>query len=165
LDRRKQKLELSINWMHRDVPRRSQVAVYQSAYLLMFHYFGYEFVYHRHSATLREQFEKPEEAICDLHVAAVESASTIEFDRNYAIMIPRAIPVFLARLRLRPKQGTPRVVAVALPGPDNTGLSEVREGDFTGPTIRYNRERLLETPHYMHKLWSYVREGGRARRA
>jgi hypothetical protein len=31
-----------------------------------------------------------------------------------------------------------------------------------GPIISYNRKRLLDTPHYMHKLWIYVRQGGRA---
>jgi hypothetical protein len=111
--------EITPRWL--DKPSRVTAALYQSGYLLMFAYFGYEVVNDPRYARLREQIIKPDEEILPpvFSMPPMKWAEK-ELPESHGIMIvkepsPYIMPVF----RFRPNGGLERVIGIRLPGLDD----------------------------------------------
>jgi hypothetical protein len=149
----------TIRYDHR--PRQAEAALYQSAYLLMFSYFGYEFVTHSHFAELRERVLHPEESgwKTRIIIPGDDVLAGFMLTRSYAVMFvcqPSAVLVFL---RLHPKTGRDRVLAVVLAGLDTPLLPAGKWERFKGCIAPYSPDQVLKTKFYMRKLWLFTHRG------
>lgn len=132
----------SIQPRYRNRPNRVSAALYQSAYLLMFAYFGYEFVYDERYAKLREQILKPDEDILPASFDLPPEAwanDTVPVTQPHAIMLAKEPASFIMPIfRLRPHGGCERVIGVPLPGLDNTTWPTPRpKGKVKGVLVRF----------------------------
>lgn len=145
---------------YRHQPAEVKAAVYQSALLLMFHYFGYEFLVHRHFTPLREQVAHPEKEILPSKIAqpTFDFANAALEKKECAVMFVEDPPVILTILRFCPKGGTEKTFAVVLPGLDNTDVSSLEYRSGRGSLIPYQPEMLYETKWYLNKLWKHTRK-------
>lgn len=96
----------------------SRVALLRSAYLLMFQKFGYSYVLHDNLARLRQQFEKPNEAI--VTGRPVVSLSPDSFPRSTVVVVtePAGFNAFLPVLVFRTAGGSRWAFGVFMPGLD-----------------------------------------------
>jgi hypothetical protein len=142
-------------------PRRVAVALYQSAYLLLFSYFGYEFALHPHFAPLREQFADPENSTLRTTFPDLSGDSVPSLLRGapYAVMFLREpAPAILAVLRLRPKKsGQERRLGVVLPGLEDPAFPALEGTRFRGGLIPYRPEVLARSMKFMQWSWQKTR--------
>jgi hypothetical protein len=150
-------IELSLPYRHQ--PRRVEAALYQSAFLLMFAHFGYEFVLHPHFAQLREQIRRPEEGTWRTRIVipSENSVTALLGTRDHAVMFLRQPSAILTFLRLHPRGGRPRVLAVVLPGLDGPALPPGNWMSFEGGIVPYIPEALLRVKFFLFKLWRHTR--------
>ncbi len=145
---------------YRHQPSEVKAAVYQSAFLLMFSYFGYEFLFHPHFCSLREQVVHPEKDIFPsvFPVLSDTSAATIHKDRPYAVVFANDPPVILVLLRMRPKGGISRSFVVVLPGLNDPVVPAHKFADFQGIAIAFRPELLGKTGSTFRQMWAYTRK-------
>jgi hypothetical protein len=159
-------VEFSITPDYDHRPAEIEAAVYQSAFLLMFSYFGYEFAFRPCYQPLREQVLRPEENIWKTRIVlpSEEDARSMLRQQRQAVVFLREPPGILAVLRLRRPldrrrrrpEGLERVFAVVLPGPDGSP-PEVRRGEtFSGSIIPHQPEALVSTRFHLLRTWNTV---------
>jgi hypothetical protein len=143
------------------LPRHIEAAIYQSAYLLMFRQFGYEFVSHPHFAKMRERIVNPKETTWKTPIMIPgEGTVALLGEQSYAIMLIREPSSIMALLRFRRKEGQQKVLAVFLPGLDSPDVPTPPSGSFQGDVIGHPPEVFLETQWSLHQLWHYLRQQG-----
>jgi hypothetical protein len=151
-------VEFSLSIRHRHEPKRLEAAVYQSAFLLMFSHFGYEFAAHRQYIPLRRRITKYDlESWRTIILDVVEeSVEPILGTQNHAVLFHRKPPIIVAMLRMRPRGGRSRVLGVVLPGPDSELIPEFSSNVVEdGHPVIY-RPHLLKTRGYLRALWRHV---------
>jgi hypothetical protein len=150
-----------ISWTARKRPTEVGAAIYQSAYLLMFAYFGYDFVFPSPFGKLREHIVRPKEISWPGHINDLipNSVSAILGQRDAAVMFVREpIPCLSAILRFRPRDGEERTLGVLLPPPetDEEQIPTIEQGKLNGVSVPYRPEILSTRPHYFAGLWKHV---------
>ena len=147
----------------RNRPSRVSAALYQSAYQLMFAYFGYEFVFDDRYAKLREQILKPDE---DILPALFDVPPDAWADKMIPANLPHGVmfvkepssfimPVF----RLRPNGGRDRIVGVPLPGLDDPAWpAPGPKGKVKGVIVRFRIENDDGTRPAFRELWDQARK-------
>jgi hypothetical protein len=150
-----QEVEFSLTPDYDHRPGPVCAAMYQSAYLLLFSYFGYEFVLNPTFALLREQILRPQEDIWQTRIIIVteESAFRLLGTHRQAVIFGFDPLVIAAVLRLRPGNGRERVLAVLLPGLTNASLPVGDLPTLHGIVIPYRPDALLNNKFYLAKLW------------
>ncbi len=153
---------VSMDYQHR--PSHAKATLYQSAFLLMFNYFGYEFVLHPHFAPILQGIHNPEAGIWKTRFPVIPEAfaSSLLGIRDHAIVFLREpVAAILIVLRLQPrkggKKGQRRVLGVLLPGLDSDSLPTEDLRDFKVSVVRLNPENLLRTKFSLRKTWNLVK--------
>jgi hypothetical protein len=128
----------------------------------MFTYFGYEYVLDPNVAALREQLMNPTVDAWKTQIAFVSnlSDSVWSSSQKCGVMFLREPRAVLALLRLTPKSGQSRTLAVVLPGFEQPFDLTVPVGDFNGKVIPYAPDALVDTKWYGHMLWRWVQGVG-----
>lgn len=123
---------------YRNKPSRVSAALYQSAYLMMFAYFGYDVVRDPRYAKLREQISKPDEDILPAEFnMPPEAWADVMLPRDHGIMMVKEPASFIMPVfRLRPKDGRSRVIGVPLPGLDDIAWPACPKGKVKGVIAR-----------------------------
>lgn len=107
-------------------------AVCQSAYLLMFKYFGYDFARNPLYNFILDQVSHPDDAALSGNILVLSSEIATQFleDKQAAVVFVREpVRAVLAVLRFRSPGAIDQVLAVGMPGPDESPLTEL---DLTG---------------------------------
>jgi hypothetical protein len=134
----------SIELRYRKNPSRVSAALYQSAYLLMFAYFGYEFMFDPRFEKLREQIRKPDEAILpgSFDVPPDDWADNTLKPYPHGVLLVKQPSAFIMPVfRLRPDQGRSRVVGVPLPGLDDANWPSLGpRGHVKAVVVRFRPE-------------------------
>ncbi len=149
---------LLLPW-HHDRPRRVEVAIYQSAFLAMFSHFGYEFVFQRQFKSLRDQLLCPDEVIwkSKMLVPAEDTASFFLENRKHCVVFVRQpVRAILVFLRMKPKEGRQRDLAVLLPGLEDPANLDIDLKAFEGTLIPYSKEALVTLKFYFQHIWQEV---------
>jgi hypothetical protein len=148
--------ELTAKFRHR--PREVEAAIHQSAYLLLFRYFGYEFVAHPQYAQMREGIRNPAHAVWpdDILVMSEASSDAVLGKHNHAVLFINDPPAIMALMRLRPRGGRPRAFGVVLPGLDSPTVPDVPM-TFQFKAIPYCPEALVSIPNYLSMAWQETR--------
>ena len=146
----------------RNQPSRVSAALYQSAYLLMFAYFGYDFVFDDRYRKLREQILKPDEEILPATFDVPPEAwadAMISCSQPHAVMFVKEPTSFIMPIfRLRPKSGRERVVGVPLPGLDDTAWpNSGPRGKVKGVLVRFRIERDDGARPSFRELWEQAK--------
>ncbi len=113
-------------------------AVCQSAYLLMFRWFGYDFARNPQYNFVREQIFRPDSDVAaTILELSVDDAEGFLDGKQAAVVFTRGpMQAILAVLRFRSPGGREQVLAVAMPGPGEDMLSSVNLSGITyGPLI------------------------------
>jgi len=150
------RITLAVRYDHR--PNRVRAAFCQSAFLLLFAYFGYEVFRHPHLGPLWNRIGRPDEDGWqpDIIIAGDEAPAMLG-KRDHALLFLREPSAILALLRLRPKSGNKRILAVLLPGLDSpTTPSNMKT--FKGGIIPYRPQMLIETKGYLELMWHVTRK-------
>lgn len=152
--------ELSINLNVRDDfhIRRSEIAIYQSAFLLMFRHFGYEYVLNPRVAELREQLLRPDEHIWSVLIKVTTnlSPSVLPENRSCAVMLLPNPPAAVAILRLRSRNGPPKILGVPMPWlQKQPHVTDLDLKKISGSVINY-KPRALMQKWFAHWLWNNV---------
>jgi hypothetical protein len=150
-----------ISWTARKRPNEVGAAIYQSAYLLMFAYFGYDFVFPSPFGKLREHILKPKDVVWPGRINDLDPniISNMLGQSDSAVMFVRKpVPCISTFLRFRPREGVERIVGVLLPRPESneTEIPIVKQGQLSGTVVPYRPEVLRTRPHYFDGLWRYV---------
>lgn len=160
LDAPSTKIAAQIMPRSRNRPNRVSAALYQSAYLLMFAYFGYDVVNDLRYAKLREQILRPDEDILQAEFdMPPEAWANKELPDNHGVLIvkepePFIMPVF----RLRPVGGRSRVIGVRLPGLDNTTWPRPRpKGRVKGVVVRFRRAKDDGSRLALREVWEQAK--------
>lgn len=114
-----QELKVIFPWFR---PGWCCAAICQSAYLLMFKYFGYDFARRPGYNFIRDQVFHPDEAYQaeNIVVLAPEVAQQFLEGKQAAVVFVREpMQAILAVMRFRSPGGIDQVLAVAMPGPDD----------------------------------------------
>jgi hypothetical protein len=140
----------------------ARLAIYQTAYLLMFRYFGYEYILDPNVAVVREQLMNPTADTWNTQIAVVSNLSDTVWKsgKTCAVMFLREPRAVLVLLRLQPKSGQARTLGVVMPGFERPYDLLVPIGDFNGKVIPYAPDALLDTKWYGHQLWRWVQGVG-----
>ncbi|HEX4613286.1 MAG TPA: hypothetical protein VH092_34180, partial [Urbifossiella sp.] len=110
----------NISWLLRSRRREANAAVYQSAYLLMFSYFGYDFAFRGQYERLREQILLPERSSWPGHITVLPNdpwAGRLGRRAGAVLFVREPEPCVAVLLRFRPLGGRDRVFCVLLPAP------------------------------------------------
>jgi hypothetical protein len=162
-------VQFHVTTAYRHRPHLVKAALYHSAYLVMFAYFGYWFVCHPHFAPLRDRIANPEQEnwrspmfIDDRIARSIpmqqQQRAAVVFLRN-----PSAILVVLHlqhRDRAKRLVGIERVVAVMIPGLDSPDLPTGKQNGFDGSIVPYSPRKLLHKTSYLHSAWRYITRSG-----
>ncbi len=132
-------------------------AVCQSAYLLMFHYFGYDFARHKTYETLRQQVLNPDERIWNGNIWMLSEATAAEIlqGQQAAVAFTRKpTQSILGVLRFVLGEGIPRVLAVVLPGPGEPHIMEAEMQTFTPAVVPYEPQFMGTTARFYQWRWN-----------
>jgi hypothetical protein len=142
---------------------RCWAAVCQSAYLLLFRHFGYDFARHPTYSPLREQVIRPDEQVPtrNIHVLGADTAARILEGSQAAVMFVREpVRALLAVLRFRSPGGVDQVLGVLLPGPGEPDLPRLDLQTFSGEIVPYEPELMAEQQGYFWLRWHHWIEHG-----
>jgi hypothetical protein len=157
-------LRWNISWSAPHRPRQVTAAIYQSAYLLMFAYFGYDFVLFRPEYDpLRQQILRPDEAIWPGRILVMNSPSarSLTGEREVAVVFVREpSPAVLVILRFRPAEGGEQFLAVPLPPPGESAVPHFDLGTVSGAVIPYQPDAITHGRGYYTRQWRSVRPSG-----
>jgi hypothetical protein len=156
-------VQFSVTPAYRHQPQLVTAALYHSAYLVMFAYFGYDFVFHPHFTPLRERVAKPDDQNWRSPMFVDdEVARSFPIQQRTAVVFLGKPIAILVVLRLQhkdrrgSKDGRERVVAIALPGLDCPELPTGRQNNLKGGIVPYCPERLLRRGSYLHAAWRQI---------
>lgn len=152
--------EYKLHWSVRHKPHHFAAAVFHSAYLRLFHHFGYEFIAAcPQYDNLRRQIFSPEEPVWSGLINVVSPSDLARTGQKSAVFFFREpVPCVGVWLRFKPKEGLERGMGVLLPAPDSDGeVPRIERGQFRSKTIVYQRERLAR-PHSFTSLWWQVQQ-------
>lgn len=156
----------TFRWSVRHRPGRIGAAIYQSAYLMMFAHFGYDFAFRDQYEPLRQQIFHPDEAIWPgrVFVLSADDFRSPLLRREGAVMFVRQPePCVAVLLRFHPPEGRERVLGVLLPGPeaDDGRVPLLEPGPLDGAVVPYRPEVLASRTHHFAELWRRVQVPGR----
>lgn len=142
----------------RHQPKRVTAALYQSAYLLMFAYFGYDVVFDERFAKLREQILKPDDEILPAAFPVPPdewAAQNLNAERPHAIMfVKEPASEIRAMFRMQPLDGLPRVLSIRLPGLDDPQWPTApANGHTKGVLVRFRPENDDGARPTLRDLW------------
>jgi hypothetical protein len=144
--------------------RRPELAIYQSVYLTLFAYFGYELLWQGFLDDMRRQLLQPEEDIwrAQIAVAGEVSPEALPDGRPFSIMFLREPhPALLVILRMRPREGQASTLIVVLPSPDGTVPPMLQIDRLLDGDIVPFRPGLLATERcLLGRMWQHVRAAG-----
>lgn len=160
-------VQWNMSWSVYERPGEVAAAYYQSAYLLMFAYFGYGFAFNDQYELLRQQIISPRKSIWPGRINVVQSPQLLEQlgNRECGVVFVRAPePCVAVLLRFRPKSGVEKLVAVLLPRPDSDGLNvpHLEFGSLTGSLIPYRQEKISAGRNYFSWLWRHTQQQQKA---
>jgi hypothetical protein len=147
----KRSFEFSLTPQYRHEPRRTEAAMYQSAYLLMFSYFGYEFAFHPQFQPMRERIVCPgnEGWKTEIAVLSDEVGNAVLGSRHQGVLFLYEPPALVAVLRMCPKEGRKkgrsRVFGVVLTGCDFSSADKVEGKTIKGGIVPYSPEALIDS--------------------
>lgn len=156
----------TLRWRMGNRPGRIGAAIFQSAYLMMFAYFGYDFALRDQYEPLRRQILRPDEAIWPGRVFTVPTDEARQLQRREGgvLFVRRPEPCVAVLLRFQPKGGgRERVLGVLLPSPEagDGRLPLVEPGPFDVSIVEFRPDVLPSRPHYYTDLWRRVQADGR----
>lgn len=156
----------TVRWSVRNRPGRVGAAIYQSAYLMMFAYYGYDFAFRTQYETLRQQILQPDEAIWPgrINVFPLDEVGGQLVRREGTIMFVREPePCVAVALKFQPAEGRERILGVLLPGPesDDGRVPTFESGSLNGSVVPYRPEVLPMRPRDFLGLWHWVQARGR----
>ena len=120
-------------------------AVCQSAYLLMFKYFGYDFARNHRYNFIRDQIFLPDGAERAGHILVLPAPIAEQFlEGNQAavVFVRQPMRAILAVLRFRSPGGTDQVLAVGMPGPDEPPLTGIDLADAVYSPVSNDPDRM-----------------------
>jgi len=140
-------------WCYHRIPELL-AAIYQSAYLLMFSHFGYEFVSHSHYGPMRERILHPinDTWQVTIHTISDQSAAVLLGGKQQRVLFINESNAIMALLRFRPKGGKARVLGVVLPGLDNPSPGDVPK-DFQCSVWPYRADLLTNRWDCLSLAW------------
>ncbi|MBX7106043.1 MAG: HNH endonuclease [Gemmataceae bacterium] len=153
-------IKSSIKPYFRHRPSRVSAALYQSAFLAMFAYFGYEFAFDTRYAKLRDQIQKPDETILPgvFDQPPEAWANEVLPEPHSVMMVKRPYSYILPVFRLRPKVGLSRVIGVPLPGLDDPVWPPVRpRGKVDGVLVRFRPAKDDGSRPRLAAVWEQVK--------
>jgi HNH endonuclease len=133
-------------------------AIYQSAFLLMFTHFGYEFIVHEHFAPLRQQILQPRAEIYRPRILLPtdEAVAFLLGQRAYSVFFSHQPAAIFACMRMARKGGLSQALVVALPGLDSPILPDFETGTFRGDRLPLIQEALAVEKRLMYRLWKHT---------
>lgn len=120
-----QSLKVTFRWFR---PGWCWAAVCHSAYLLMFKYFGYDFVRNPRYNFIRDQILRPDEAGKSENILVLPpeiAEQFLEGSQAAVVFVREPMRAILACLRFRSPGGVNQVLAVAMPGPDEPPITTI----------------------------------------
>jgi hypothetical protein len=154
-------VSVTIRGRLRHQPAKVEAAAYQSAYLLLFAYFGYEVVGLPAYWPLCDAVRSPGEAPTGLYRLAVVDEDSFRGGldgRGYAVAVLKDPRLILAVLRFQPEGGRSRVLCVALPGPEGGRTHQFRtRGKIDCDVLDYSPEMLATKPYLLGRTWDFLR--------
>ena len=134
--------QLKFEYKHR--PGVVGAALYHSAYLMMFHYFGYPFVASQLGQQLRAQLREPNKEILPRYFPVPpEDWVTANMDaaRKHAVVLIQEPYIGIhVMMRFQPDKGLPRVIGVALSDFDGASWPTGPMGFVGGAIVRIKTE-------------------------
>lgn len=137
-----QPMKFTLPWYR---PGRCWSAVCQSAYLLMFHYYGYDFARSPTYGPLRQQILRPDEKIVsgNIFVMGEDVAANVLQGRQAAVMFMlKPVRAVLAVMRFRSPGKVNTVLGVLMPGPGEPPLEPVGITDCSGTVVPHEPEMM-----------------------
>ncbi len=153
------KIAAQITPRYRNKPSRVTAALYQSAYLMMFSYFGYDVVHDPRYAKLREQILKPDENILtsEFNMPPEAWANAMMPEDHGIMMVKEPASFIMPVFRLRPKDGRTRVIGVPFPGLDDTAWPAVPRGKVKGVIVRFRRAKDNGSRPSLRDVWEQAK--------
>jgi hypothetical protein len=148
----------------------SRIAMLRAAFLFMFRSFGYAYVLHPNLTRLREQFQKPCEAIIPCRPVVGIAPSSLPDNSVCLITAPEQFRAFLVVLPFRTEGGTPFTQGIIMPGlgPEGDSVYErIRDHQAENESLSFGyvliEEELgrLADPKYTwlaNELWHQLTE-------
>ncbi|HMC65453.1 MAG TPA: HNH endonuclease [Gemmataceae bacterium] len=146
------KLSLSLALSYRNYSRHISTALYQSAFLLMFSYFGYDFAGHPNYAPLRERLRNPKNNAWNTPIIG-PSDGMLPKGEKFAVFFQRDPGFIVAIMRFRVKGGRERVLGVMLPGPHSPSPPKFEVKTFHGAFVHYRPDLFLRSKHPLQTMW------------
>jgi HNH endonuclease len=137
-------------------PGRCWAAVCQSAYLLMFHYYGYDFARSPTYGPLRQQILRPDEQIVtgNIFIMGEDVAANVLQGKQAAVMfILKPVRAVLAVMRFRSPGKVNLVLAVVMPGPGEPPLEPTAITNFSGTVVPHEPELMAEQQGLLWLRW------------
>jgi hypothetical protein len=140
--------------------RRCWAAVCQSAYLLLFGQFGYDFARHPTYSRLREQIIRPDEHLLDgnIFVLGENAAQILNGSQGAVMFVNEPVRALLAVLRFRSPGKLEQVLGVMLPGPGDPDLPCLDLKRFSGAIVPYEPDLMSEQAGYLWMRWHMWRK-------
>jgi hypothetical protein len=148
----------------------SRVAMLRAAYLMMFRSFGYPYVFHANLNRLREQLQKPNNAIIPCRPVIEVPSDTLPDNSICLITSPERLRAFLVVLSLRTEGGSMFHHGVIMPGLGGDGDSvyeRIRDNQAANDSQTFHFVRIeeglgrLNEPEYTwyaNELWDELME-------
>jgi len=135
-------VKLTLPWFR---PSRCRAAVYQSAYLLMFSYFGYDFVRNPRYNSIRDEIFRTDGSDRVGHIIVLPppiAEQFLEGNQAAVVFVRQPMRAILATLRFRSPGGIDQVLAVAMPGPDEPELTAVNLTDAIYSPVTHDPDHM-----------------------
>jgi hypothetical protein len=137
---------------------RTRAAIYQSALLLLFRQFGYDFIRRDTYRSLIDQVAHPDEEIAKYNIVVLSDKMKPAFENDEAavMFVQKPFPSILSMLRFRSPGKRDQCLGVMLPGPGETLPETELPLHFSGGLVKYNPQMLKEKGYFVG-LWNYCR--------
>ena len=146
--------ELNFKFEHQ--PGIVGAALYHSAYLMMFHYFGYPFALSILGKQIRAQLREPDKHILSRYFPVPPEewvAANVDAVQKHAVVLIQDPYVGIhVMLRFQPTKGLPRVIGVALADFDGKSWPTVPGGRVRGLIARIKKDGV-DLPPWVPRAW------------
>ncbi len=150
-----QEFKVAFPWFR---PGWCWAAVCQSAYLLMFKYFGYDFARNPRYNFIHDQVFRPDGAdqagnilMLPTHIAK----QFLEGNQAAVAFVRQPMRVVLAILRFRSPGGADQVLAVGMPGPDEPPLTTMNLADAIYSPVTENPDHMSSQQGSLWLAWHH----------
>jgi HNH endonuclease len=130
--------ELRFEFEHQ--PGVTGAALYHAAYLMMFHYFGYPFVFSPLASQMRAQLREPDKNILPRYFPVPPedwvAANVNAMQKHSVVLIQQPYVGGHVIMRFQPENGRARVIGVALPDFDGKSWPTRPAGRVRGAIVR-----------------------------